>query len=470
MSNTINIEDIHVSDRLRFESGGDLSDLKASIKKYGQLQPLLVRNSEDSGKPYELVAGGRRLESIRQLHSGDEQIRNLDPGTIYVQVEGEDLDPIFALMMEYEENEQREGFTWQEKAQYVRKVHEEMSSRSEYWNVSMTGTFIGLSQSMTYKYLELVEDDEVFQDEKVQGATTFRTAQKQAKIVKNKKRREKTAKSREDLKEIVNRVQTEQTEIAESRLQYFLDRAHDGISHSDCREYVRSIPDGCIDFVHWDPPYGGDQDGGAFATHTKIDDSADYALGLMNEMLPEIWRILRDGHWLVIWYHPKHYGWLTESLKKHGFWVNPYPNTWYKTNRHADGHEITRYLTNVQEHFLFAGKWVDEEPILHNTNRANLFACDLPAQAERRHVMHKPWELLKEILDLISVPAEVGVDFSVGSGSIFEAAFWSNREVVGCELDKEYFDVAHEVLARMLSKNGKREFHFSQLQKGEDDG
>lgn len=44
---------------------GDLSGLKSSIKKFGLLQPLIVRKAED-GK-YEIAFGSRRLEAMKEL-------------------------------------------------------------------------------------------------------------------------------------------------------------------------------------------------------------------------------------------------------------------------------------------------------------------------------------------------------------------------------------------------------------------
>ena len=48
------------------EDLGDLEGLKASIRKNGFFQPLIVRPAE-SGTAYELVFGGRRLQALREL-------------------------------------------------------------------------------------------------------------------------------------------------------------------------------------------------------------------------------------------------------------------------------------------------------------------------------------------------------------------------------------------------------------------
>ena len=56
----IPLEDIRLRKRVRKDIG-DLTSLMASLRKHGQLNPILV------GEDNELIAGGRRLEAARRL-------------------------------------------------------------------------------------------------------------------------------------------------------------------------------------------------------------------------------------------------------------------------------------------------------------------------------------------------------------------------------------------------------------------
>ena len=261
----------------------------------------------------------------------------------------------------------------------------------------------------------------------------------------------------------------------------------------DCREWIKKWPDEAFDFIHWDPPYGGEQSGGAFTSFRKIDDSWAYAMSLISDMIPDMFRVLKPGHWLVIWCHPSNIqditrllaghvldpdtlplrcfncrkAWPSEKLQHycpasgHSFWVNPYPNHWYKVNRKADGHEIKRFLINAEEPFIFAAKmggFTDDgelpDPILVRNDRQNVFTFSMPTKDERRHVMHKPKDLLAEILSCISIPGEFGADLSYGSGSILEAALESGRKIVGCELDKDNVTTTREVIEKVVEELG----------------
>ncbi|MEK0326809.1 MAG: hypothetical protein QQN63_14005, partial [Nitrosopumilus sp.] len=188
----------------------------------------------------------------------------------------------------------------------------------------------------------------------------------------------------------------------------------------------------------------------------------------------------------VLWYTPVHYNWVRLNLQGHRFdkksglclfcekhilgditwlannyscvrspyrfWVNPYPNLWRKPDRVADGHEITRFLTKETEPFFLAGKQRDTTPVLLRSDRGNVFDFNsVPAEA-RRHVNHKPWALLAEILSLISVPGSLGGDAGAGSGSILEAAYGSNRKLIVAELDEEHHEPCLVVAKELLRK------------------
>lgn len=67
MSKTVGVHDIEVGERARVDLG-DLTDLMASIKQLGLLQPIVVTDDN------RLIAGGRRLESCRRLGLDEVQV------------------------------------------------------------------------------------------------------------------------------------------------------------------------------------------------------------------------------------------------------------------------------------------------------------------------------------------------------------------------------------------------------------
>jgi ParB family chromosome partitioning protein len=90
------VEEIKIKKRIRKDLG-DLSPLIASLKKYGQLSPILI------DPDYELIAGHRRLEAIKRLGWRTIEVIILDKDT--------DIDK---LEIELEENIQRRNLSTDE--------------------------------------------------------------------------------------------------------------------------------------------------------------------------------------------------------------------------------------------------------------------------------------------------------------------------------------------------------------------
>ena len=443
----VNIDQVHFPAhlRLRSETYGDIQELTDSMVAMGQLFPVLVRKADPKNheedkvtdKPFVLIDGGRRLLAIalasRLKNKKDEQliIEGLEPETVEIKViESDKLTSTrYLLELEFHANEDREGFSWKEKASYVDRMHDMLME--EYgdsgWSTDHTAGYLNMGRTTVFNYLQLSEDPDVMEDERVSGAKTFRIAHKQAQIVREKNKRERAIKHHKITTEGDGQTPSEKLESAALRL----------VKNEDCRAWIKEFEDDSTSWIHWDPPYGGDQDGGAFSAFEDIDDSPEYADLLLNEMLPELFRVLQPGRWMAIWFHPARYESTKASLEGAGFWVNPYPYIWYKQNRASDGHEIKRYVINAYECFFLCSK--GDEGILQFSNLQNVFPIDMIAKGARRHIMHKPEAILMEILRMISIAGEQGIDPSVGSGSIFEAALSTGRVCFGCELSTEYW-------------------------------
>ena len=99
------IDDIKVKKRIRREMG-DITGLAESMKRFGQISPILIT------KKNVLIAGGRRLEAARAL--GWRTIN---------AVVAEIPDELTKLEYELEENIQRCDFTSEEAAEAAHKIH-----------------------------------------------------------------------------------------------------------------------------------------------------------------------------------------------------------------------------------------------------------------------------------------------------------------------------------------------------------
>jgi DNA modification methylase len=491
----VQLSEIFVGDRIR-EDYGDLTSDKASLMESGQLQAILIRHADDKDEtdlPWVLVDGGRRYQMFTELLEEGKAPRGMELGLIEA-IDRESGTPLQRLQWEFQANDNRKEFTWQEKAKYVKLIHEmcvmEALNEDYDWTVYMTASFLRLSEPATYKYLQLTQDVEIFEDPTVQKSDTFNTAYKKAGIAREKKRRISEAKQHEIGMQKQVQKASENGEGEQVDVRAFHHKMADVLCrHSDAREYVKIIKDESIDFIHWDPPYGNR--GFAYSTHEYFEDDWLYASTLMRAMFAEAHRILKDGHWMVVWHTPHKADWVKRALQGHklgvfgkgdkfsscvncgslweelddftpcrkpengaGFWVNPIPYIWYKPNRQADGHEIKRFSLHQYEPYFLAAKWEKREPILVDSDSSNVHMHPIVPKSERRHPTHKPAGLLAEVVKRISVPGELGVDFGIGSGSIYEACIPNNRRIVGCDIDEGNWATSHEVVKRVLQECG----------------
>lgn len=458
-----------------------------SLIRHGQMQPILVEELEApiDGKLYKLIDGQTRMVAMAGLTGlyamGDEVVKEaferwrMKPGHIEATTR-ENLDPIQSLMMEFHANEDRENLTWEERGRYIRRVHDMLQNKygRKEWKAKNTAEYIDQSEATVSQYLQLTDErDPATQVAAVKKATSKKTAIKQLKIEKERRLR---------------KARVESAKKDESGIIDIAQAAALSVYHGDCREWIKKIPDNSLDWFHWDPPYGGKEgEGGAFASQEPIETEHEYFMQLTLEMLPEIWRVLHDGSWIAMWYTPVHQNWLRLALQGHRFdeggtcihcekhitkdhawlssnyscrpspyrfWVNPYPNIWLKADRKADGHEITRFLTKETEFFFLAGKQDEKTPILLRSDRGNVFTFNSVPREARRHVNHKPFALITEILSLISVPGSLGGDAGGGSGSSIEGAYSGGRKILVAELnEKSHIDCMDCAVRWMTNRN-----------------
>jgi len=99
------IEDIIVKKRIRKDMG-DIDALAESLKRYGQISPIVISNKNM------LIAGGRRLEAAKRL--GWRTIN---------AVISESSDELSRLELEIEENIQRRDFSMEEAEDASQKLY-----------------------------------------------------------------------------------------------------------------------------------------------------------------------------------------------------------------------------------------------------------------------------------------------------------------------------------------------------------
>ena len=410
----IAVDSVFVSpERIRKEfSKESLASLGSSMQNLGQLQPIVVKKTESG---YELIAGERRLLATKYLIQNQKVIKGLTLGEIKAEVE-EAMPPHVQLMMEFEENDKREDFTPQDRAKFIRRFHDTMKvTGGQKWTAEMTALCLNLSPASISHYLRV--EEAMRDDPMVAQAATLSAAVKRMKFKEEVTRREA-------------RVSLENPEA--------ITDAGKVLKLGNAIELIKDLPDASIDLVNFDPPWGDDTGHKSNENWESFDDTTKTADGLINTLLPELYRVLRQDRFLVYWFRQWAYNDMCSRLEKAGFNLTftRTPNIWFKPDKVSDQQRNPeKALITQYEMFLFARKG---DPVFRERNRGNVFNYARNTLGANIHPTEKPLVLMEDIIKLCSIPGECLLDPTAGSSAALDAAIRNNRKAIGFELDPNF--------------------------------
>ena len=235
------------------------------------------------------------------------------------------------------------------------------------------------------------------------------------------------------------------------------------ISNKDCLEYLKTIPDKSVDLVLTDPPYFIGFDGGkGWDSYWKHD--REYIMWCM-EWSRECIRVLKDNRMFVVWGTLK-----TETFLLYKIALNRtkdiYPQNeiiWSynwggrSKDNFARKHEYAWCYSTGKE-FLFNGDDVRvERKVSKNLRTGKEYTKGtIPTCVWEKnnhttsedycgwHPTTKNIEILERIIRAYSNENDLVLDCFMGSGSTAIACKKTNRDYIGCELDKEYISKARK--------------------------
>jgi len=191
------------------------------------------------------------------------------------------------------------------------------------------------------------------------------------------------------------------------------------ITNEDCMELMKRTPDGYYDLAIVDPPYGIDaskkfglQEFG-WTQYKRSDWDSEIP---KKEYFDELFRVSKNQ---IIWGG----NYMTEFLPPSMGWI-----IWDKGQRDftlADGEMAWTSFNKAMRIFEFS--------------RASCIKSN-NTMTEKFHPTAKPFELYKWLLDKYAKEGDKILDTHLGSMSIAIACHDYGFELVGCELDKEYYE------------------------------
>lgn len=232
--------------------------------------------------------------------------------------------------------------------------------------------------------------------------------------------------------------------------------------HGDCLKLMKNIPDGSIDLILTDPPYG--------TTSCKWD-----TIIPMEPMWKEIWRVLKDdgvcalfgnepfssklrmsqiSKWRYDWIWKKHHKTGHLNAKKRPmkqcelinifFSKQPayYPQGLIDYNRLMVNSESHSQRTKDNATSTVSGgltrKPYKQDKTGYPTELIEFKSCN----GNKDHPTQKPVDLLEYLINTYTLIDQTVLDFTMGSGSTGVAAKNLGRRFIGIEKEQEYYDIA----------------------------
>jgi site-specific DNA-methyltransferase (adenine-specific) len=196
------------------------------------------------------------------------------------------------------------------------------------------------------------------------------------------------------------------------------------IYNIDCLEFMKTLPDKCIDLVLTDPPYGLgiDNQKKSISNNPKHNRKEHIQMSEWDSHIPskeyfdEIFRISKNqiifgGNYFVEYLTEGHKGWILWDKGQHGLTM-------------SDGELAYTSFDKPLRVFTFNRVELQKDGAWHPTM--------------------KPLELMKWIVKEYSNENETIFDPFCGSGSSLIACKLLKRNYIGCEISKEYCKIAED--------------------------
>lgn len=220
------------------------------------------------------------------------------------------------------------------------------------------------------------------------------------------------------------------------------------IANQDCLEYLKELPDGCVDLILIDPPYLIDIEGGKKffegrgGDRQKLQKALEpISKGFSSNVLDEICRVCKKIN-CYIFCSKKQVPILLNYFieKKCNFDIL----TWHKNNpipMCGDSYlPDTEYILFFREKRVFFGG--------DYSTKKKFYISNLNT-ADKKIYLHptcKPVDLLKKYIINSTKENDIVLDCFMGSGSTAIASLETKRRFLGCERDPEYCKIANERL------------------------
>lgn len=206
------------------------------------------------------------------------------------------------------------------------------------------------------------------------------------------------------------------------------------LKNGDCLELMKDIPDGSVDLVITDPPYGI-----AFKSNHRKEKyneiKNDKTLEWLEKYVGECFRILKDNTAVYFFCSFHNVDVFKQNIERKFKIKNIL--IWEKNNTSMG--DLKGSYAPKYEMIIFAHKG---RKLLNGYRYADIIKAK--KTGNKHHPTEKPVDLLELIIKNSSDENEVVFDGFMGSGSTGVACVNTGRRFIGIELDPGYFEIAEK--------------------------
>lgn len=221
-----------------------------------------------------------------------------------------------------------------------------------------------------------------------------------------------------------------------------------GLFFGDCLVEMGKLPDGCVDLIATDPPYGINY----VTNHRNKDfDNRDISRAVQNDgswddewfgnVVDESYRILRIDSHAYFFCPDETLPAMVQNIRRKFLFKNIL--VWKKGNWTAG--DLEGAYGKECEFIIFAHK--GRRPLIGGRPSSHL-AYPRVSPDKTLHSCQKPVPLMSYLIEHSTHPDEIVCDCFAGSGSTAVAALGLGRKFIGWENDKKTFDIAQSRLAQ----------------------
>ena len=196
----------------------------------------------------------------------------------------------------------------------------------------------------------------------------------------------------------------------------------------DCLDILPTLPDGSVDVVVTDPPYG------LLFPYHSYEDTRDNLRRLIAGFVPEAQRVARKR--VIVLCGPTQIG-----LYPQPRWVGAI--TWNTTGSHG------KYGFNQWTPILCYGDDVRGFAKVNGVLKSDTITINgaagvgfMRSTEEKRHTCPKPLNMMRMVVNRFTEPGSIVLDPFMGSGTTGVACAMEGRHFVGIESDAGYYDIA----------------------------